>query len=258
MNRIDTIMQKLKKENKKALIPFIACGAPSVEETVDNVIKLDEAGADIIEIGIPFSDPLADGAVIQNAYTKALKNGVKVKDVFEVGRHVREKSQVGLIIMVYYNLIYCRGVDKFIKEAAESGFDGLIVPDIPLEERKELKDKCEENGIYLIPLVAPTSKERISKIVDGARGFVYCVSSIGTTGERNSFSANLSEYLSIVKSNTQIPICLGFGISSTEAVNKVKSHCDGVIVGSSVVRRLSENREGAFEFVKELKAECER
>lgn len=256
MNRIDSIFEKLNKENKKALIPFISCGTPNLEETIDNVFKLEESGADIIEIGVPFSDPLADGEVIQNAYVKALRNGTKVKDVFTLGKEVRKKSEVGLIIMVYYNLVYSRGVDKFIKEASEAGYDGLIVPDIPLEERKELQDKCEKEGIYLIPLVAPTSKERISKIVENTKGFVYCVSSTGTTGERSSFRADLKEYLDLVKEKSGIPICLGFGISSKEVVAKVKEHCDGVIVGSAVVRRLEEDREKAFEFVKELSSEC--
>ncbi|MCR4943833.1 MAG: tryptophan synthase subunit alpha [Clostridium sp.] len=257
MNRIDTIFENLKKEDKKALIPFISCGTPNLEETIDNVFELEKSGADIIEVGVPFSDPLADGEVIQNAYVKALKNGTKVKDVFTLGKKVREKSEVGLIIMVYYNLVYSRGVDTFLKEASEAGYDGIIVPDIPLEEREELQDKCEKEGLYLIPLVAPTSKERIWKIVEGTKGFVYCVSSTGTTGERSSFRADLKEYLDLVKEKSGIPICLGFGISSKEVVAQVKEYCDGVIVGSAVVRRLDENREKAFEFVKDLKEECE-
>ena len=257
MNRIDTIFENLKKEDKKALIPFISCGTPNLEETIDNVFELEKSGADIIEVGVPFSDPLADGEVIQNAYVKALKNGTKVKDVFTLGKKVREKSEVGLIIMVCYNLVYSRGVDTFLKEASEAGYDGIIVPDIPLEEREELQDKCEKEGLYLIPLVAPTSKERIWKIVEGTKGFVYCVSSTGTTGERSSFRADLKEYLDLVKEKSGIPICLGFGISSKEVVAQVKEYCDGVIVGSAVVRRLDENREKAFEFVKDLKEECE-
>ena len=143
MNRIDLAFENLKKINKKALIPFITCGDPNLEETIDNVFRLEAAGANIVEFGVPFSDPLADGDVIQNSYCRALKNGTKVKDVFTCGQRVREKSQIPLVIMVYYNLIFSRGVDKFLKEASESGFDGLIVPDIPLEERGELKEKCE-------------------------------------------------------------------------------------------------------------------
>ncbi|WP_143317148.1 tryptophan synthase subunit alpha [Clostridium sp. HBUAS56017] len=255
MNRIDLVFDKLKKENKKALIPFISCSDPSLEETVDNVLKLEKSGASIIEIGIPFSDPLADGPVIQDSYCRALRNGFKVKEIFACGKRVREKSEVPLVIMVYYNLVYARGIDKFLKEASEAGFDGLIIPDIPLEERGELKEKCEAFEIYLIPLVAPTSKERIEKIIKGANGFIYCVSSNGTTGERSGLSEGISDYLNMVRANTEAPICLGFGISSREVVKEVKDYCDGVIIGSAVVRRLGENREQAFEFVQDISEE---
>ncbi|WP_294351150.1 tryptophan synthase subunit alpha [uncultured Clostridium sp.] len=255
MNRIDLAFENLKKNNRKALIPFISCGDPDLRTTVENVFKLESLGADIIEIGIPFSDPLADGPVIQDSYCRALKNGVKVKDIFTCGKKVREKSEVPLVIMVYFNLVHSRGVEKFLKESAESGFDGIIVPDIPLEERKELQEKCEKEGLYLIPLVAPTSKERTEKIIEGAKGFVYCVSSNGTTGERSSLNERINEYLATVKENTKAPVCLGFGISSREVVKKVKESCDGVIVGSAIVRRLNDNREEAFEFIKDLKSE---
>ncbi|MBE6050021.1 MAG: tryptophan synthase subunit alpha [Clostridium sp.] len=255
MNRIDLAFENLKKINRKALIPFIACGDPNLNETVENILKLEDSGADIIEIGVPFSDPLADGPVIQSSYCRALKNGTKVKDVFTCGKKVREKSEVPLVIMVYFNLVHSRGMDKFFEEAKESGFDGIIIPDIPLEERKEIKERCEKNGVYLIPLVAPTSKERTKKIIEGSNGFVYCVSSNGTTGERSNLNKGVNDYLETVKESTNIPICLGFGISSREIVQKVKDSCDGVIVGSAVVRRLNENREDAFEFVKGLKQE---
>ena len=258
MNRIDKVFNKLKEENKKALIPFISNGDPSLEKTVKTILKLEKKGANIVEIGIPFSDPLADGPVIQESYIRALKGGVKVKDVFKVGKDVREASEIPLVIMVYYNLIFNYGVDKFLKDAGEAGFDGLIVPDIPLEERAELKEKTEKNGLYLIPLVAPTSHDRIKKIITGTKGFVYCVSSTGTTGERTSFRADLTEYLNTVKSNTEVPICIGFGISSREAVKKLKGYCDGVIVGSAVVRRLNEDRKEAFKFVEGLREELDK
>lgn len=257
MNRIDKVFNKLKEENKKALIPFISNGDPTIEKTVKTVLKLEKKGANIVEIGIPFSDPLADGPVIQESYIRALKGGVKVKDIFKVGKEVRKTSEIPLVIMVYYNLIYNYDVNKFLEKAGEVGFDGIIVPDIPLEEREELKEKCEANGIYLIPLVAPTSKDRINKITTGTKGFVYCVSSNGTTGERSKLSSDINEYLNTVKENTNVPICLGFGISSREVVKEVKGHCDGVIVGSAVVRRLNEDRKGAFEFVKGLREELD-
>lgn len=255
MNRIDKVFKELKENNKKALIPFIANGDPSLEETVEMILDLEKAGVNIVEVGIPFSDPLADGSVIQEAYIRSLKAGNKVKDIFLVGKGVREKSEIPLVIMVYYNLVYHYGVEKFLRDAAEAGFDGLIVPDIPLEEREELRGICEEKGVYLIPLVAPTSRDRIKKITKAAKGFVYCVSSNGTTGERGSLSSDINEYLKTVKSNTEVPICLGFGISSKEVVGKVKDFCDGVIVGSALVRRISENKIDALEFIKELKEE---
>lgn len=257
MNRIDKVFNELAKNNKKALIPFISNGDPSIDETIDTVLKLEKVGADIIEIGIPFSDPLADGEVILESYIRALKNGIKVKDVYTLGKRVREKSQIPLVIMVYFNLVYSYGVDKFLMDAKEAGFDGIIVPDIPLEERDELKEKSLSNGIYLVPLVAPTSKDRISKIVTGTKGFVYCVSSNGTTGERSTLSNDINEYLNTIKEYSDVPICLGFGISSREVVRKVKDYCSGVIVGSAVVRRLHENKEDAFEFIKGLREELD-
>lgn len=255
MNRIDNIFNNLKKENRKALISFITCLDPSINETVDNVVKLQSSGTDIIELGVPFSDPLADGPVIQDSYLRALRGGFKVKDLFNCGKKIREKCTVPLVIMVYYNLIFSRGVNKFVEEASESGFDAIIVPDIPLEERSELKEKCESVGIYLIPLVAPTSKERIKSIVTDSKGFVYCVSSNGTTGERSSLSKDIESYLDEVRRNTDIPICLGFGISSKETARKIKDYCDGVIIGSAIVRRLHEDKESAFNFIKEIKKE---
>lgn len=255
MNRIDLAFNKLKEENRKALIPFIANGDPSIEETVATILNLEKAGASIVEIGIPFSDPLADGPVIQESYNRALAAGIKVKDIFTTGKKVREKSEVPLIIMVYFNLVYHYGVDRFLTDAGKAGFDGLIVPDIPLEERGQLKEKCEAEGVYLIPLVAPTSKERIKKITTDAKGFVYCVSSNGTTGERSKLSANITEYLDTVRESTDAPICLGFGISSRAVVKEVKEYCDGVIIGSAVVRRLSENRDNTYDFIADISEE---
>lgn len=253
MNRIDTSFKRLKDENKKALIPFVSFGAGlSVDETSELVIKMGEKGVAAVEIGIPFSDPLADGPVIQNAYTKALNDGVKLKTVFESVKKIRNSSEVPIVLMVYYNIVYCKGIEIFLKEAAESGVDGLIVPDIPLEERSELQTACMENNIYLIPLVARTSKNRIAKITENAKGFVYCVSTNGTTGERAKFDDNINEYLQEVKNITDLPICLGFGISSKETVQEVKDNCDGVIVGSAIVKRMSSGIDTVMNFIDEL------
>ncbi len=252
MNRIDKEFEMLKANNKKALIPFVTCGDLDIESTANLIINMAKNNANIIEIGVPFSDPLADGVVIQESYFRALKNGTKIKDVFNCVSLVREKSQVPLVIMVYYNMVFSYGVSKFIKSLKDIGVDGIIVPDIPLEERCELKDICEKEGIYLIPLVAPTSKERIERITKDAKGFVYCVSSNGTTGERTSFNSNIKEYLKLVKEKSDCPICLGFGISSKETVNQVIDNCDGVIVGSAIVKRMRLGEEAVIEFIKSL------
>lgn len=254
MNRIDVSFNKVKENNGKALIPFVTCGADfTIEETADLVVEMDKEGATVVEIGIPFRDPLADGPVIQNAYTKALQNGTKVKDVFRCVELIREKSEVPVVLMVYFNVIYFTGIENFLEAAAKSGVDGLIVPDVPLEERGDLDKICEESGIYLIPLVARTSKDRIAAITKGAKGFVYCVSTNGTTGERSSLDAGTHEYLNHVREVVDIPMCIGFGISSKEVVKEVKDYCDGVIVGSAIVKRMAEGKEAVMDFIKDLK-----
>lgn len=254
MNRIDVSFNKVKENSGKALIPFVTCGADfTIEETADLVVALDNEGATVVEIGVPFSDPLADGPVIQNAYTKALNNGTKLKDVFRCVELIREKSEVPVVLMVYFNVVYFKGIESFLKEAGKSGVDGLIVPDVPLEERGELNKLCEENGIYLIPLVARTSKDRIAAITKGAKGFVYCVSTNGTTGERTALDSGTHEYLEEVRKIVEIPMCIGFGISSKEVVEEVKDYCDGVIVGSAIVKRMAEGKNCVIDFVKELK-----
>lgn len=255
MNRIDNAFKRLKESNKKALVPFVTCGDVSVEKTAELIKEIYEVGGDIVEIGVPFSDPLADGEIIQESYNRALKNGTKLKDVFKCVELVRSTCEIPLILMTYYNVIYCYGVERFLKEAMDKGVDGLIVPDIPLEERAELMRICDENNIYLIPLVAPTSKERISKIVKNSKGFVYCVSTNGTTGERSTVNSNIDEYLNMVREYTKIPILVGFGISSRETVAKIKNYCDGVIIGSAIVKRMMKGNEEVIEFLRDVNEE---
>ena len=243
MNKIDLKFKELREKNEKALIPFIALGDKSLDETVEIAQVLEKAGADIVELGIPFSDPLADGPIIQDAYHRALTS----------------KINIPVIIMVYYNVVYCKGVEKFLNDLENAGVSGIIVPDVPLEEREELLKACENNNIDLIPLVAPTSKERINKIITNSKGFVYCVSHAGTTGEQNTVSINIKEYLQEVKNNTDTPICVGFGISSVETAGAVKEYCDGVIIGSAIVRRIGEEKDfeerkkDVYKFVKKIK-----
>ena len=260
MNKIDLKFKELKEKNQKVLIPFIALGDKSLDETVEIAQVLEKAGADIVELGIPFSDPLADGPIIQDAYHRALTSGINVKDMIKTVENITSKINIPVIIMVYYNVVYCKGVEKFLSDLENAGVSGVIVPDVPLEEREELLKACENNNIALIPLVAPTSKERINKITSNSKGFVYCVSHAGTTGEQNTISSNIKEYLQEVKNNTDTPICVGFGISSVETAGAVKEYCDGVIIGSAIVRRIGEEKDfeerkkDVYEFVKEIKS----
>ena len=174
--------------------------------------------------------------------------------------NITSKINIPVLIMVYYNVVYCKGVEKFLNDLENAGVSGIIVPDVPLEEREELLKACENNNIDLIPLVAPTSKERINKIITNSKGFVYCVSHAGTTGEQNTVSINIKEYLQEVKNNTDTPICVGFGISSVETAGAVKEYCDGVIIGSAIVRRIGEEKDfeerkkDVYEFVKKIKS----
>ena len=186
MNKIDLKFKELREKNEKALIPFIALGDKSLDETVEIAQVLEKAGADIVELGIPFSDPLADGPIIQDAYHRALTSGINIKDMIKTVENITSKINIPVIIMVYYNVVYCKGVEKFLNDLENAGVSGIIVPDVPLEEREELLKACENNNIDLIPLVSPTSKERINKITANSKGFVYCVSHAGTTGEQNT------------------------------------------------------------------------
>lgn len=259
MNKIEVVFNNLRQNNKKALIPFIGIGDPSIEETIEMVVELERAGADIIELGIPFSDPLADGTVIQNSYHRALTTGIKIDDILQCIKGINSKVNAPLVTMVYFNIVYCRGVEKFIESLKEAGVSGMIIPDLPLEEKEEVAEICNKNNILLIPLVAPTSKERIKKITEDARGFVYCVSHAGTTGEKSEVSSNIKEYLEEVRNSTSTPICVGFGISSVETANAVKDFADGVIIGSAIVKRatsdekLETRKENVYSFVKEIK-----
>lgn len=264
MNRIDKKFKELNKTSNKALIPFITCGDPSLEETIELVLNMEKAGANIVELGIPYSDPLADGEVIQASYFRSLSTGVKINDILEMIGSLREKTDIPLVVMVYYNIVYCFGVEKFISKLREKGVDGIIVPDVPLEERSELKAICEKENIKLIPLVAPNSKERIKNIVETAEGFIYCVSVMGTTGERVTIGKDIRNYINLVKEYTKVPCCLGFGISSVETVKEVKNYCDGVIIGSAIIKRISEaksleeRKENLYKYLKEIKEELNR
>lgn len=259
MNRIDKKFKKLKSEGRKAMIPFITAGDPDLSFTVELVLSLEKYGADIIELGIPYSDPIADGPIIQASSGRALKNGAKIIKIMNTVKEIRKNSEVPLVYLVYYNSIFKYGMEKFIKECNEVGIDGLIIPDLPIEERKEIEDIADKYNVYLIPLVAPTSKERIKKIVENGKGFVYCVTIKGITGVRNEINTDINEYMEMVNSYTNLPKALGFGISSKDMAEKFSKYSDGIIIGSAIIKTIAqgENLEDsinkACNFVKEIK-----
>ena len=259
MNRIDKKFEILKQKNEKAMIPFITAGDPDLETTVELVLAMERARADIIELGIPYSDPLADGIVIQQSSARALKNGAKIAKIMNTVKDIRKKSEVPLVYLVYYNSIFKYSMEKFMKECGDSGVDGIIIPDLPIEERDDILKMGHKYGVNLIPLVAPTSKERIKKITHNGKGFVYCVSTNGVTGVRQEIGTDIKEYMDIVSQYTDMPKALGFGISSVEMADKYKKYCDAVIVGSAIIKKISEakNKNEAIEnvakFVSDIK-----
>ncbi|MGL4774214.1 MAG: tryptophan synthase subunit alpha [Clostridium sp.] len=248
--KIKDKFNELREKNKKAFIGFITLGDPTLKESIEIARGLEKSGVDILEIGIPYSDPLADGNVIQNSYYKALNSDFTIEGGLETIKEIRGNINIPIVVMVYYTIVFCYGREGFLEKLRACGVNGIIIPDLPLEERGELIEETRKYDIDLIPLVAPTSKERIKKVVENGEGFVYCVSVAGTTGERNLKAEDLKEYLEYVRESTDLPLALGFGISSKEAILEMKSMVDGVIMGSAIVKRCGE-KEGLFEFVKE-------
>lgn len=253
-NRIDEKFRLLIQNGEKAMIPFIMAGDPDINVTNDLVLAMEEAGADIIELGIPYSDPLADGVIIQESSTRALKKGIKISIIMKAVEDIRKKSNIPLIYLAYYNSIFKYGIEKFIKESSKVGIDGIIIPDLPIEERDDILKISDKYGVYLIPLVAPTSKERIKKIVESGKGFVYCVSTKGVTGIRDDIDTNIEEYMNMVSKYTKLPKALGFGISSAEMAKKYKLYCEGIIVGSAIVKKIidSNNKEETIKNVNDI------
>ncbi|MDF2820480.1 MAG: tryptophan synthase subunit alpha [Clostridiales bacterium] len=220
----------------KAFIAFITAGDPSLDITEELIVKMEEAGADLIEIGIPFSDPVAEGVVIQEADERALATGTTTDKIFGMIERIRQKTQVPLAFMTYVNPIYTYGTDKFLSNCKRCGIDAVIVPDLPFEEKNELKPTCEAYGVDLISLIAPTSHQRIKMIAKEAQGFVYCVSSMGVTGVRNEITTNVGEMVELVKEVQDIPCAIGFGISTPDQAKEMAQYADGVIVGSAIIK----------------------
>lgn len=241
----------------KAFIPFVTAGDPNLEVTKEIILAMEKAGADLIEIGIPFSDPVAEGVVIQAADERALKAGTTTDKIFDMVAEVRKESNISLAFMTYINPVYVYGVDKFCKKAAELGVDALIIPDVPYEEKNEVAPFCDKYGIDLISFIAPTSHDRIKTIAKEAQGFVYCVSSMGVTGVRQKITTNLGEMTSLVREVTNVPAAIGFGISTPQQAQEMAQYADGVIVGSAIVKICAQYGERCvpyvYDYVKEMK-----
>ncbi len=223
-------------DGKKAFIPFITCGDPDLAVTEEIVLAAAEAGADLIELGIPFSDPVAEGPVIMDADERALKNGVTTDQIFELVKRLRRTLDIPLVFMTYANVVFSYGSERFLKNAAEAGIDGLILPDVPFEEKEDFRPVCREYGIDLISMIAPTSENRIAKIASEAEGFLYIVSSLGVTGVRTDITTDIGRMVDIVRANTDIPCAVGFGISTPEQAAAMAELSDGAIVGSAIVK----------------------
>ena len=233
-------MSKIRKafENGKAFIPFITCGDPDLETTAAVVRAAVAAGADLVELGIPFSDPTAERPVIQGANLRALTGGVTTDKIFDLVRDLRRDVTVPLVFMTYANVVFSYGADRFIRTCAEIGIDGLILPDLPFEEKEEFLPTCHAYGVDLISLIAPTSRDRIARIAQAAEGFLYVVSSLGVTGVRSEIKTDLASIVKVVRENTDIPCAIGFGISTPEQAKKMAAVSDGAIVGSAIIRIL--------------------
>lgn len=246
-------MSKIQKafKDKKAFIPFITCGDPSLEVTEQLVYAMEEAGAPLIELGIPFSDPTAEGPVIQEANQRALSGGVTTGKIFDMVERIRKNTQIPMVFMTYANVVYSWGTERFVSRAAALGMDGLILPDVPFEEKVEFDSICRQYGMDLISLIAPTSRDRIRRIAGEASGFVYCVSSLGVTGVRSEISTDIGGMVKLVKGVKDIPCAVGFGISTPEQAAKMAALSDGAIVGSAIVKLCKEYGEGCIPHVKE-------
>ena len=225
-------------ENKKAFIPFITCGDPDLETTFKAVIECEKAGAGLIELGIPFSDPTAEGPVIQGANIRALAGGVTTDKIFDLVRRLRETVKIPMVFMTYANVVFSYGSGKFISTCKEIGIDGIILPDLPYEEKDDFLPVCHKYDVDLISLIAPTSENRIAMIAKEAEGFIYIVSSLGVTGVRSEITTDLGSIVKVIKENTDTPCAIGFGISTPEQAKKMASIADGAIVGSAIIKIL--------------------
>lgn len=261
MNRIEEKMQKLQEDGKKAFILYMTAGLPDMEGCKKLIFSLEKAGCDVLELGIPFSDPAADGPVIQAASYKSIQQGTNLKKVFALMEEVRKEGcKMPIVFMMYFNTALYYGLEAFADKCKETGVDGLIIPDLPYEEQEQLQEILNKDAGYpiLVQLVAPVSAQRIPVILEKARGFVYCVSSMGVTGQNADFHKNVVEYLKDVKKNSKIPVMMGFGIRTAKDVEPMKDIINGCIVGSHFIQLMEESgysTQKAEEYCRIFKAE---
>lgn len=253
MNRIESVFQ-----NKKAFIPFITAGDPSLEVTKQLVLTMAQAGADLIELGIPFSDPVAEGPVIQRADYRALSAGATTDKIFDMVECIRKSSSIPIAFMTYVNPIFTYGTNRFMENCRKVGVDALIVPDIPFEEKEELKPYCDAAGVTLISMIAPTSEDRIRMIAKEGEGFIYCVSSMGVTGVRSVIGNTVKDMIQSVKNVKNIPCAVGFGISTVEQAAAMAEISDGVIVGSAIVKIVEQYGENCISYVEDYVRKMKR
>jgi len=244
MNRIESAFT-----NKKAFIPFITAGYPNINKTEDFIYKMVLAGADLIEIGIPFSDPVAEGPVIQESSQKALEAGTNLDNIFELVKKVRKTVSIPLVFMTYVNPVFNYGYDNFFKQCSLIGIDGIIIPDLPFEEKNEITDYAKKYDVKIVSLIAPTSEDRIKQIAEEAEGFLYIVSSMGVTGVRTEIKTDLKSILESVRKSTKVPAAIGFGIHSPEQANQMSKIADGVIVGSAIIKIIKQYGTNADDYI---------
>jgi len=239
-DRITEAFEKRKKKYQKALITFVTAGDPDIMTTERLIYAMIEEGADLVELGIPYSDPIAEGPVIQAANERALIHGIRMTHVFSLVKRIRKRTEVPIVLLLYVNVILQYGPDTFFSACRESGIDGVIVPDLPYEEREEIEPYAIEHGVSFIRMVSPVSEHRIRQITEGSTGFLYCVSSLGVTGTRSAFQTDFEKFFETINASCKIPTALGFGISNSQQVKEIKKYSDGVIVGSAMVKTISE------------------
>lgn len=245
-------------QNKKAFITYLMAGDPNLDQSAENILAAQEAGADLIEIGIPFSDPIAEGPVVENASVRALSAGVRLNNVFDMVADLKDKIHVPLVFMTYLNPVFVYGYDNFFAKCQEIGISGIIIPDLPFEEQEEVKVVASQYGIEVITLIAPTSKDRIKEIAKKAQGFIYLVSSMGVTGVRSNITTDISAMVAEIRTVSDIPVTVGFGINQPSQVKDISAKADGVIVGSGIVRLVEAHGEEAkpyiYDYVHEMQA----